>query len=145
MTIVCLNLSLVIFRSPSTSRLVLLSRFPVGSSARMIAGFVASAGDGDPLLLTAGELARKTVDLLRKPQRLNNTVDMSFIRFSAVQLDGKDDVSVDIQNGHQIVALKDKTDFSASENGEFVIFQRKISFPETVTVPEVGRSRPPII
>ena len=101
MTIVCLNLSLVIFRSPSTSRLVLLSRFP-WAHPRGWPVCRQRAGDGDPLLLTAGELARKTVDLLRKPQRLNNTVDMSFIRFSAVQLDGKDDVSVDIQNGHRL-------------------------------------------
>lgn len=42
-TIVCLNFSPVSFKSLSTSALLLLSRFPVGSSARRSAGFVISA------------------------------------------------------------------------------------------------------
>ena len=42
-TMVWENCWLVTFNRPMTSRLVRLSRFPVGSSARIMAGFAASA------------------------------------------------------------------------------------------------------
>src|SRR5213083_2632072 len=48
-------------KSVSTSTLVRESRLPVGSSARITAGLLTSAGDRDTLLLAARELARLMV------------------------------------------------------------------------------------
>ena len=55
---------------------VLESRLPVGSSAKMIAGSAGQGpGDGDPLLLTAGELARAVVEAVAEADGADDRVE----------------------------------------------------------------------
>ena len=75
------------------------------------------AGDGDALLLAAGEVVRQAVQLFLKPQQRDNLHDEGLIRFPAVQGDREDDVFPDAQHRHQVVVLEDKADLLAAEDG----------------------------
>ena len=87
------------------------------------------AGDGHPLLLTAGQLAGKAPQLLFQTQGVHDFVEEVLVHLPPVQLDGQDDVFPRVQHRHQIVALEDKADLPPAENGQRLIFQRKDVLP----------------
>ena len=71
-----------------TSWLVFVSSAPVGSSARMIAGFVDErARDGDALLLAAGELRRLVVHAVGEPDRRERAARASRLRSLSAAID----------------------------------------------------------
>ena len=107
------NFVLVTFSRLSTSLLVILSRLPVGSSARTIAGFeYQSAGDGYTLLLAAGEIAGHIVQFILQPQHPHHFFHKLLVYLVSVQLHRQHNVFIDIQHRHQIVVLEDEADLS---------------------------------
>ena len=105
-----------------------LSKFPAGhlqKAENILAGFAVQVagglirqdngrgrrqrpGNGNPLLLPAGELIGQGIQLFLQSQGLHNPLYKFRIHFPAVQLNGQDNVLVHIQHRDQIVRLKDK-------------------------------------
>ena len=54
-----------------------------------------------------------------------NFLDIGFVDRVAVELDGKDDVFVHVEDGNQIVALEDKSNLAAAEDSERVVLERE--------------------
>ncbi len=101
--------------------------------------------DGDPLLLTAGEVVGQVFQLALQTQRFDDAVDVGGIGCLTVQLHRQDNIFKDIQHWHQIVVLKDEADLSSAEDGQFLILEGEDFLASTSTLPPVGRSSPPSI
>ena len=77
-------------------------------------------GDTDPLLLTAGELARGMVAAIGQPQSAQQLTRARLaIRAAGAGIDCRDlHVGGGIEMGQQVVALKDKTEVVAAQPGQ---------------------------
>ena len=79
------------------------------------------AGNSDPLLLASGEVVGEVLQLLLQPQCLDDLVHIGGVGLVAVQLDGQDDVLVDVQHRDQVVVLEDEADFPPAEDGQGLV------------------------
>ena len=78
-------------------------------------------GDGDALLLSAGECVRQAGELLVQTEYFHNFLEIVPVRRLSVQFYRKNNVFPDIQHGNKIVHLKYKADVAAAENGELLV------------------------
>ena len=68
--------------------------------------------------MAAGKLAGHGIALFRQSQHVQNVVYIILVRPDTIQLNGKHHIFIHIQQGQEVVILKNKTDFSAPENGQ---------------------------
>ena len=80
-----------------------------------------SAGDGHTLLLAAGELVRHTVQFAVQSQHIHNIVHKTRICRIAVQFHRQHNIFVYIQNGNEVIILKDKADIAAAKNRKLLV------------------------
>ena len=78
-------------------------------------------GDGNPLLLTAGELGWKAVDLFLQSQRFYNLFYIFLIHPGSIQLHWQHDVLIYILYRDQIIVLEHEANLSSAEDGQFFI------------------------
>ena len=93
------------------------SRFPVGSSASRIDGVAGDrAGDGDALLLTAGELAGQVLGAMRHADLLERRHHalLALGRLHAAIGERQLDVLVDGEVANQVEALEDEPDLAVA-------------------------------
>ena len=79
------------------------------------------AGDGDALLLAAGQLVRAVVQALLEPQRGHEQVEPGAVRFLAGQRQRHDDVLLGGEHRQQVEALEDEADLVAAQHGQLVV------------------------
>ena len=85
---------------------------------------VESATDGNPLLLSAGELTRKVIPTVSQTEMLNNGIQTLPVEFTSVEQMRQGDVFLYVEYRHEVVELIHQADLTAAENGEPVFFQR---------------------
>ena len=97
-------------RRPRIDFAVFLSRLPVGSSQRTRRGVLdEDAGDGDPLPLAPGQLARIAVLEAEQIDFLEDGADAGILVFEvAHDVEGEGDVFLDRQFGDELVVLEDE-------------------------------------
>ena len=112
--------------SPRTSAPARLSRLPVGSSANMIVGRATqAAGDRDPLLLAARQLARAggragRAGRARRPAGRTTPGR----RAATAEVDRQQDVLPGGEHRQQVEGLEDEADVVAAEAGQRGVVQR---------------------
>ena len=100
------------------------SRLPVGSSAKMISGSAGQgAGDGDALLLAAGELGRAVLEAVPQADGLDHVVEPSRVGLAAGKRAGQGDVLGRGQRRHQVERLEDEADPVAAELRELAVVE----------------------
>ncbi len=106
-TMVWRNSLLVIFSRPITSSLVLLSRLPVGSSARTMEGLDASARAMATLCCCPPDrLFGRLVQLAFQSQHFDHLHDKLLIRLLSVHGNGEHNVLPYGQNRNQVLVLR---------------------------------------
>src|SRR4051794_26248697 len=81
------------------------------------------AGDGDALLLTAGQLGGPVVESVVDAEGGGDLVDPGLVAFAAGQAHGQPDVGPGIESGDQVEGLEDEPDPVASQHGQVVVVQ----------------------
>lgn len=74
------------------------------------------------LLLSTRQIIRHAGQLFLQPQQCNNVVNISFIRSVPVKFNWQNDIFIHIQDRHQIIILKYKSNPSSSENRKLIRF-----------------------
>ena len=113
----------------------------MGSSAKSSAGPPEGAGEGDPLLLAAGELRGsggrdRQADLIEERVRPGGGV------LDARELHREQDVLARREVAQQLEGLEDEAHAAAAQRGQFVLVHRRERRAVDRHVPAVGRSRP---
>ena len=128
------------------------SRFPVGSSASRIDGAPADrAGDGDALLLTAGELAGQVLGAVRHADLLERRHHalLALGRLHAAIGERQLDVLVDVEIADQVEALEDEPDLAVADAralrerqiGDRLAVERVLALGRRVEQPEDRQER----
>ena len=122
-TIVCPNSSTALRMNPRISALAFESRFPVGSSAKMMSGWLTNAPrHGDALLLTAGQLSGLVRQTIAEVHRLDDAVEARRARASCPASDnGKRDVLRRGERRDQVVRLEDEPDVVTPDQRELLL------------------------
>ena len=126
----------------------LVSRLPVGSSARTMAGWVMRArGDGDALLLAAGELVGAVPEAAVEAEDAGEVIEQGVVEGLAGFGDvvGDLDVAHGGEGGEEVEALEDEADASAAEAGAIGVGELGELGAAMVTEPVVAWVRPPRI
>ena len=105
------------------------SRLPVGSSARRSCGAWMRARDGDPLLLTAGQLVRQMLQSIRDPQLRDQLRESLPVRIFPVQKRRHFDVFLRGQDVQQVEILKDVPELAPPNHGQLRRRQRAHVLP----------------
>ena len=82
-----------------------------------------SPGYGDPLLLASRQSGGQCFYFVRYADPFDNGGDKFPVRLFSVKPYGKYDIFPDVQGRHQIIVLKNKSDFSSAEYGKLFILQ----------------------
>ena len=106
-------------RSPRTSRDVVVSRLPVGSSAKTTFGRRGErAGDRDALLLAAGELGRTMAEALAQADGVDERVEPRRVGVAPGDRERQQDVLLRGEDGQQVEGLEDEPDLVAAQLGQ---------------------------
>ena len=102
------------------------------------------AGDGDALLLAAGELRRAVAGAVGEPDACRAAAAIRApLRRAAREAQRQRDVLGGRERRQQVEGLEDEADAVAAQPGELgVVEARRASTPSMATLPEVGVSRP---
>ena len=112
-------------RSSITRWPVAVSRLPVGSSANSTAGRVdEGAGDGDALLLAAGELARVVPEPGLEPDLRQHGTRARARVGTACELERQHHVLEGGQRRHEVEGLEHEPDVAGARLGAAVLVQR---------------------
>lgn len=77
-------------------------------------------GNGCPLLLSSGKLSRFSLQFVLKTQDCYNLLQVFVVCTASIQFYRKDNIVIDVQIRHQIEILKNKSDLTPPENGQFI-------------------------
>ena len=123
-TIVWPNSSTLRRRKPSTSALLVLSRLPVGSSAKTIDGLADQRpGARDPLLLAARHLARPVAEPVAQPDGVDDLVEPGRVGLAAGEGQRQQDVLLRGQRRDQVERLEDEADPLPPQRGERLVLE----------------------
>ena len=86
-------------------------------------------GDGDTLLLSAGQVVGILFSLSSRASRCNYFVHELFVYRIAVQFHGQDNIFIDIQDRNKVVVLEDKADVAPAEDSKPLVVQFGQLFP----------------
>ena len=79
--------------------------------------------NGYPLLLPSRQLPRPARELSLKAQRLYDALHVVLVCLIAVQLNGKHDILIYVEHGHQIITLEYKSELSSPEYAQGVVLK----------------------
>ena len=99
------------------------SRFPVGSSARMISGSVTRAGDCHPLLLPAGEAVRRMVHAVAKTHPHQRRLGQVRPPARAAVYQRKLHLLQRVYPGQQVLGLENESDLGVADPGQGAVVQ----------------------
>ena len=74
------------------------------------------AADGDALLLAAGKLARQMMPPRRKPEHLEDLINLRLLRLAIIEQQREDDVLLHVQFRHQLIRLEHKADVAPAKD-----------------------------